>query len=313
MLCGILAVYSLGTGFPVLAILGGTAWWLDAQPRKEWKPKVLGAAFWLVVIIAVVGIYFHDLRNEVHPDHAYGMGEEQTVKRGIDALKREPLVAVKFALAVIGGSMIRGPLVDPGVWAAPLGGLVVLLVAALGCLLWKERGQPGRVALAGIYAFCLYGIGSSLLVAMGRAWLVKGGSISPALNIRYISVGSYTWAALILFACWLLQRWRTRVPAGVPPFLLGVYIVWQCSLWLYGAQMMGEWKSARIRGATALHFLNVANTPGHELSLPSLPALKKWSASLDRMGYLERPMLTSPNLSQFKTGRPLPLRNAGLT
>lgn len=313
MSCGILAVYSLGPGFPVLAILGATAWWLDAHPRPGWKPKVLGAAFWLVVILAVVGIYFHDLRNEVHPDHAYGMGEEKTVERGIDALKREPLVAIKFALAVIGGSMIRGPLVDPGVWAAPLGGLVVVLVATLGWLLWKTRNEPGRAAMAGIYAFCLYGISSALLVSMGRAWLVKGGSISPALNIRYISVGAYTWAALILFACWMFQRWKNRVPAGVPGFLLGVYLVWQSALWLYGVQMMGEWKAARTRGAAALHFLNVAVAPGHELSEPSYPALKKWSATLDRMGYLERPMLTSPKLGQFKAGKPISPRNAGLT
>jgi hypothetical protein len=155
-----------------------------------------------MVIAAVVGIYFHDLRNEVHPDHAYGIGEEKTVERGIDALKRQPLVAIKFALAVIGGSMIRGPLVDPGVWAAPLGGLVAALVAALGWLLWKTRNEPGRAAMAGIYAFSLYGIGSALL---------------------------------------------------------------------------------------------------------------KWSASLDRMGYLQRPMLTSPSLNQFKAGKPISPRNAGLT
>ena len=311
--CGILAVYSLGPGFPVLAILGATAWWLDARPRPGWKPKVSAAIIWLVVVAAVVAVYFHDLRNEVHPDHAYGMGEEKTVERGIAALKREPLVALKFALAVVGGAMIRGPLVDPGVWAAPMGAVVVLLVGALGVVLWKQRDQPERAALAGLYSFCLYGIGSGLLVAMGRAWLVKGGSISPALNIRYVSVGSYTWAALILLAIWVLRRWRSRFPAGLPSFLLGAYLVWQCALWLYGVQMMGEWKCARLRGAAALHFLNVAAAPGHILSEPSLPALKKWSASLNRMGYLERPMLTRPELRQFQVGKPISARNAGLS
>ena len=312
-LCGILAVYSLGTGFPVLAILAAVAWWLDAMPLPGWKKKAGAAGLWAVLILAVVAIYFHDLRNEVHPDHAYGLGEEQTVNRGMAAFLDQPLVALKFALAVVGGAMVRGPLIDPRLWAAPVGGIVVAMVAGLAWFLWKSRGEPGRAAWAGIYAIGLYGIASGLLVAMGRAWLVKGGSISPALNIRYVSVGSYTWAALVILLCFLIQRRSLRLPQWLPPFLLGVYLVWQCALWLYGVQMMGEWKSARLRGAAALHFLNVAVAPGHVLSEPSLTALRSWSAILDRMGYLERPMLRSPELDQFKAGKPLSDKNAALT
>jgi hypothetical protein len=313
-LCGLMAVYSLGPGFPVLALLAALAWRIDAMPRPGWKPKIAGAGIWIALVAAVVFVYFHDLRNEVHPDHAYGLGEEQTVNRGLAACLRNPLVVFKFALAVVGGSLIRGPLLDPGRWAAPVGAIALVLALLAGIRWVRGRSGADAAAAGAVIALAFYGIGSGFLVAMGRAWLVKGESISPALNIRYVCVGSYTWAALlVLTMVFLRQRkadWHTSRWLG---FGAGVHVVWQSVLWLYGLQMMEEWKAARLRGAAALHFLNVAVAPGHKLSEPSLPALREWSSILNGFGLLHPPMARDGSLAGYKLGRPRSIQNAALS
>jgi hypothetical protein len=307
-----LATYTYAPGLMLWVILPlAAACGYGTEDTAARKRFVLA---WLVPMGLTLFFYFHNLKNEVEPAFAYGQGNSETAGHSIEAVLREPGRGLRFALVLLGSSFARGifgPRADVAFWMGTA--LLLLALVAAWAVIQTWRRSADRQAALPFAILTGFAFGVAAMIAAGRAWASK--DVGGALNNRY---GCYACAfatGLIgLFA--VLRRpiaestseaashvmarsraviaWLTRPAAGV---LCGLLV----ANWFYGAEMMPTWRYARLRGAVDVHFAPVLGQQQDRGRDPvQLRLAMERAATLNKLGYLERPQADSVHLDSFK-------------
>jgi hypothetical protein len=195
-----------------------------------------------------------------------------------------------FGLSMLGSPLARNPWLPPTDVAPWIGGLLLALYAGAALLAFR-RGRFD-VALPWL-ALGGAAIAAVAVTAVGRSSLIFQ---HYALIPHYVSVSVQLIVALIGLGALLLPR-ALALAAGLlllPAIALG---------WQAGAEGMWVWEQARLRGRVAMLYAEHL-----ELRYPrrvdwSRDTVRKWSAMLDRHGYLDPPLARKPNLLPFTIAR----------
>ncbi len=295
---------SLGTQ----TIASGLLIWVLPLPLIFWGGAIEGrrarwifTIAWTLVFAVTVKLYFTDLLNE--EDHAFSYGTPigaKALEHDTSAFFKEPGRSIPYVMRFLGNHLGRGngfALMDAALWTGAAS--FALFTAAFGYFLMHFRRKELRHRLLPWLLFGSYSIACAMLVCMGR--LHASASGDNALAPRYIIHAVPLTVSLIALG-WLIGRDlldRKSLPrmATILPCSGAVLMVLLLLPWPYGIRLMEMWESARLRGATTTLFLNTSFADNMVDHVPCNRYLAKKANSL---GLLERPMLNSTRLDQFK-------------
>jgi hypothetical protein len=298
-----------------LSFAAGILVWLLPLPVMIWgrgvgtaRSRWVFLGCWLAAFAITMGLYFHDLHNEVEGAFAYKQGEVDTMDHNMGAFFQDPAKSAVFVLSAVGGHLGRGIQIAIPTLAFTVGLVSVLLLAASAWLLLARfRDESFRSRLLPWICFGSYTPAAALLVAMGRIWATATGdnSVSP----RYTIHGVPLTVSLIAIGFIVLQDyagrspdWRMRAAKWSAGALTALVLIVGVS-WAHGMRMMETWESARLRVATNTLFFGQ-----EDLSTDGDVVPNRYRARLmDGLGLLGRKMTMSKDLAQFKTSR-APLR-----
>ena len=300
----VLAMLSFTSGILLWMVLAPVIWWSAPMPNP--KARKLVTVLWGFACAVSLGLYFHDLKNEVDPAFSMGQGQGGTLKRDISEFMEDPLKGVNYTLRILGNPLVRGQSMDLMDSSVLMGAL--MLVLYLGCLIWWLKRFKDREfvrAMTPWLAIGAYSIGAAFAVTVGRIWIGFTGAY--ALSTRYVIHAvplTVALPVLIWMACrdavprsaWLRTHSQRLFTAGAT-LMIGL----QISSWAYGVHMMEAWSSSRMRGATSTLFYKVKTTVEHDY--PDGPGL---AVPADDLHLLHPPMLKTRMLSNFSI-QPSPL------
>ena len=297
--CALCATLSFAAGIlvwllPLPAIIWGSGL---PQDRRRW----LFLTLWLLAFVVTMGLYFHDLHNEVQGRFAYKQGEEETVHRDIGAFFSNPLKSFIFIVHLTGAHLARGfqmPLMSLSFWI----GLASLLLMAAACFYWLFRFKDLAMRQKLIPWICLgsYSFGAACLVALGRVWATNSGNnaVSPRYTIHAVPL---TVALIAMF--WIISRdIAKRFPhstSNIQKLSVAAtmaVLALQFSSWLYGMNMMDTWESSRLRMATNTLFFKEPRIRIEGDIAPNRRAAR----DMDTRGEMNPKMVNSNRLDQFK-------------
>lgn len=310
MLAAQCATQCFASGILVWILIVPMILWSGAFKDARTRWLFLGA--WLAVFLVTMGLYFHDLKNEVDPQFSYKQGEEQTMGRNLGSFLKEPGKALDFVIRFLGCHLGRGwsiSVMTASYWTG-LASLLLVLAASLFWLL-RFRDVTLRHRLLPWLLFGGYSVGTAALTALGRSWASQSGD--NAIHARYtIHAVPLTIAAAVLV--WLIARelrhrrphWNKLVIESVTAAAY-ILIVLQAVSWTYGWRMMAVWESSRLRGAAnTLFFKTVYQTEG------DIAGMREMARKSDDLGLLAPPMLQNARLDNFALTPKLLSQNTAL-
>ncbi len=316
--CAVAASLSFASGFLVW-VLPWLALWPAWQGKAAWRWRM--AASWALVLAMFCFVYFHDIHNQVDAAFAYGQGGENVVANDLAKATGQLPRIPAFVLAFTGAALSRGFFYDHIPTAMVLGGLLLLGWAAVAVYVcWGRREASLRRAVLPWLALGAYTPLMAGMVAVGRLWV--GSTIAPALYGRYAMHQSVlTWSLVPALALVLADQVKSR-PGSMArasttwvPGLCGALVVLLMSGWAYGIGLMEQWRAARLRNAATQLFTGFKPTPDYFCAAECPPAILNSGAVafLDKHHYLDRPLLTSRNLSTFPPKTALRATSGALT
>jgi hypothetical protein len=291
-----------------LSFAAGILVWLLPLPAIIWGvglPKgnrrwiFLGA--WLLAFAVTMGLYFHDLHNEVDGPFAYKQDEVKTMDRNVGAVLKSPGKSVAFVMHLVGGTLGRGLPVSIMTLSLITGAVSVILLLAVS-LFWllKFKNQDLRERLLPWICFGTYSVGAASMVAMGRVWATTNGdnAISPRYTIHTVPLT----IALLAMGFIILRHFAEKYPAknlvlartGTALFVLLASM--HAASWLHGERLMETWESSRLRMATNTMFFKEFRVDVQGL----IASNKRRARSMDDAGLLPFKMTESNLMSQFK-------------
>lgn len=297
---------SFASGLPgFLTVPAAVACGLGGMDRRK---RGIFCGIWALLTAVFFILYFHDFKNRADPDHSFRQGETVVVDSHLAIFLSHPGKSLHFFLTTLGGPFARGLYADPRVAAPVIGALLTVSAAWFSWILLRLwRKEPGiREQSLPFVVLTAFGIGTSLMVSMGRVW-VNTNSVTPGMMDRYATYGLTALTGLMAWG-WLVRqnpacRKRWRWP-GAGRLWRGAGLVVTILLvmnWAYGSRVMSEWSSARGRALAGTLFLNVLPVTGLEDNVASL---KRWANQLNDHGFLRPALLKNLRLDQFKI-RPL--------
>lgn len=267
------------------------------QGRRRWV--YLG--LWLAAFAVTMGLYFHDLHNEVDGRFAYKQEDVKTMDRNVGAVLKSPGKSLAFVLHFVGGTLGRGLPVSIMSLSYGMGLVSVLLLLALSFLwLAKLRDKELREQLIPWICFGFYSVGAGAMVAMGRVWATTTGenAISPRYTIHTVPLT----IALTVMVGIVLQRRLQASPTtagtvrSVRTALFTVLAMMLTASWLHGECFMQAWQSARLRMATSTMFFKEFRVTLEGLIAPN----KRRARSMDDAGLFPFKMTESNLIEQFR-------------
>jgi hypothetical protein len=284
-----------------------------ASPRAR---RLYGAA-WLASGALAYFLYFDGLfRNSADPAYAYLHKGVPPTSSTLRLLGQDPLGTlgrmVGFALTMFGNAVARGLPVASNLRLAALAGLLLAGAAVALCVALRRRGGLEGASFAWM-ALCVHAFATAGLVGLGRVWAGPGQPLTP----RYATFGTFCLLSVAMLAVlWLGQgdvsqavRERAWLACGALFALLGVN-------WVYGLNLMGEWRDVQTSARAAVHFSQRLAVPSLHLAGGRRRFLNRAITTLDRLGYWNPPLARDLRLDQFKIldeipaahGRVAPLR-----
>jgi hypothetical protein len=259
LLCWLLLPWVLARRGPSARPLHGRAWLL----------------LWLAGCALCICLYFyHYQKPPQHPSLLHPLAH--------------PLAALVYLLSLLGGPFGMGHL-----RICVLAGALVLALSALALWRYKQVAhadaeQAGRMfgwLLLGAYTFL-----TGCLITTGRA----GFGIEQSLSARY---ATYT-LCLPLALVYLSQFTTTgahmrRVP---PTLLLCVLLLLQAPIYLLGLRRMSVMHAAQMRAKACVLLVNVIEDDCQTQVYPDPAQLRRLAGTLDQLGYMRPPLLTSSRL-----------------
>ena len=198
----------------------------------------------------------YDLRNDVPRQFAYGQEHDNTTANHTPYFLHNPAEAFDFVRAFCGVLLMRGAAADTKVASETAGSFVLAGLTLLAWFCWRYRKERELFRLLfAMLCFGAYTPVTGVLVAVGRLW---AGHVHAALNVRYHSHHAQVFIALAGAALFIVRHRAAARPGerqvadgaifwGLGGVLLGIMGLG----WLYGANMMESWRSARLRNAAA--------------------------------------------------------------
>jgi hypothetical protein len=184
MLLAIVATYSAPTAFFIWPLGALLLFSVHYSKKRIW---LIAVVLWLLIGIALLGIYFKDF---VTPAHL-----EQT------RFYREPIAYTHFVLNYVGAPLLRTEY-------SYIVGLVGLF--AFCFIPWRllRTNIVTLPQLAPFLAICFFVVGAALLAGVGRVGHGDG------LDSRYVSVSLWFWAAILVMGHLLFIRGEPAPPVS---------------------------------------------------------------------------------------------------
>ena len=290
-------------------------WFEKVTWRWRW------AAVWAALFAGFLFCYFHNIHNSVDQAFSYGQGHENAVSGDLKKFAAEAHRLPGFVLAFVGAALSRGFFCDHVPVAMVFGALQILAwVSLLVFTLWRGRDPSLRRAVLPWLAVAAYTPCMACMVAVGRLWVSS--SLTLAFYNRY-SMQQFVMAWALVPAVALVLRdlstrpsprgslWASRAAHG----LTASFLLLMAAGWTYGMSLMGQWKAARLRDASAQLFSNMDPRPDY-FRLSQCP-YSMWKGGilsfLDQHHYLAHPLLTSRDLSRLSVKKELKSDEARLT
>ena len=252
----------IGALCATLSFASGILVWLLPLPAIVWgaglpkgRARWIYLGCWLAAFIITMGLYFHDLHNEVDGRFAYKQDEVKTMDRDVGAFLKSPLKSLVFIMHLAGGHLGRG--LQMPIMSLAFGvGFVSLLLLACACLFWlsRFRDETMRQRLLPWICFGSYTFGAAAMVAMGRIWATTSGD--NAISPRYTIHGVPLTIALLAMGFIIARDFIERCPqwkCGIEKLCVAavmMVLALQAASWLHGIRMMETWESSRLRMAT---------------------------------------------------------------
>ena len=289
-------------------------WFAKVPWRWRW------AALWAVLFAAFLFCYFHHIHNSVDQAFSYGQGNENAVSGDLKKFTAEAHRLPGFILAFTGAALSRGFFCDHIPTAMVFGALQILTWGTLlAYVLWRGRDPSVRKAVLPWLAVAAHTPCMACMVAVGRLWVSS--SLAIAFYNRY-SMQQFVMAWALVPAIALVLRdlghhpsprrrlWAARASAGLP----AAFLVLMAAGWAYGVSLMGQWKAARLRDATAQLFSGFHPVPDYFRISQCPYSLWKGGvlAFLDQHHYLAHPLLISLDLSRLSVKKDLKENDARL-
>ncbi len=124
----------------------------------------------------------------------------------VSALLDRPLMRVHFLLIILGNILGKGTVFEPSTLCAVLGGALLLVFVGCMAFVWRRRNdREFTTAALPWMAFALYGLGSAVLITLGR----MQNSLDNALDERF---GTFT--VFFVFGTFLLAATVLRQMAA---------------------------------------------------------------------------------------------------
>jgi len=307
MACSMLAVlagmWSFGNGI-ISWVLVPALFWLcraDLSLRQRWQ--LTGVWFACAAVAGV--LYSMNFGNAAPSQFSYGQGSEVTAGHSVMEFLRHLSGAPRFITALLGSHLSRGLHLD-NLEVAEAAGWLSLAVFGIALVeLWRGRKDAAWVrTLVPWLLLGLFSIGTAVLIAAGRLWLSKSGTL--AITVRYVSHAIPLTVALIALMWIIGRRWAERSPALRLPggVAVGALFMLLLSQWVYGAQHMRLWQESRLQGRALLLFAKL---------LPTADALgpvaadgaycQKLALEMDKLDMMSPSLMDSLKLSRFKVIR----------
>ncbi len=293
----------------------GNLIWPAVWPVILFAPDILSkgarrafAVAWVVLGALAVTLYFWGLeRNAAIPDYAYGHEGVPPTMSTLRLLREDPVQTVfrmgRFVLAMFGNSIARGfPVADNLVFSYVCG-TIVLLLASIGLIVAWRRGLFLNHALAWA-CLLLFTFLTAAFVCVGRVWRGEYQPLTP----RYTTFGAFCIVATIALLSSAFAGFRKASTNSESPrsdimlwtqgLLVGVYLCIQGVNWIYGQNLMEEWRTTRWHARARLHFLGKVQTyAGPNLLGGKEEIIAGMAESLERLGMLKPPRATDMRIS----------------
>jgi hypothetical protein len=230
---------------------------------------------WLAGCALCVGLYFHGYQQPLqHPSLLYSLAHPRT--------------ALVYLLTLLGGPFGMGHL-----RTSVLAGVSVL---ALSALAWRscKRGAHGAAEETGrMLGWVLLGAYTLLtagLITAGRA----GFGVEQALSSRYTTYTLFLPLALVyLSQCASVVA---HVPRATPALLLCALLLLHVPIYLLGIRRMSVMHATQVHAKACVLLVNVVADDCRAQVYPDPAQLRQLAGTLDRLGYLRPPLLTSNQL-----------------
>jgi hypothetical protein len=332
-LCGVLGMLSFASGFLVWVL--PLPVFLFCGRFKNHMQRFAFVVAWCAVFAVALALYLqvkiqphsavigekvllslgshdvtYDLRNEVPPQFAYGVGEENTMDHGFSFLKDNLPLCIQFMATFTGAFLTHGWSADYKTTAGTVGWILIALLLAATVYFWRHRKDEAlRRALLPMLCLGAYTPLTGFMVATGRAF---AGGTGTALNGRYTVHQTALIVALIGAAVFIGRHWlRNRAPLQMQGGGFVRLAGWICAGllggvvglgWLHGASMMREWQAGRFRGRAAQYLSQVFNKYNHFVGFVAgnQTIAVEGAKALNDLGLLKGGLATSRKLSQFR-------------
>lgn len=289
----LISTFSIASGF--------ASWFLTAPLLLLWngKPRARDEKTWWLTWVAVgivsVGCYFHGFaRPAAHPDPT--------------AAIEHPLRAIQFILAYLGTPFSGAA---PNASSIALGASSALLILFAACLLYLwcwRRDRPllahslPWVSLAG------WALVNAFLTMLGRLGF---GSVAATLP-RYVSFAIMLPIGLLFLAPLIFRHWREHSDTGANQARIGWGLaILATALFLLvvsgtikSLESWSRFQHSRLTGKALLLLINVVDEPQALVRCVhwDSPALKGWTNTLDRLGYLRPALVRSRHIREIADG-----------
>ncbi|RBP47724.1 hypothetical protein DES53_101523 [Roseimicrobium gellanilyticum] len=298
IVCASLATQCFASGILVWLLPLPLVWFTPAV--RGLQARIIFTTLWLAVFAVTMQLYFTNLVNEVEPMFAYKQGEEETMRKDVGGMIKDPGRTGSYVFRFLGNHLSRGSSFSMMDVSLVIGGVsFALYVVAFGYLLGHWRREELRAQLGPWLVFGAYSIGTGVLVAMGRSWASSTGdnAIAPRYVIHAVPLTVALIALVWIIAQDVIAR-RPEMKVGARRFILqsGMALLAVLILsWAQGWRLMDMWHSSRLRGAVNTRFYNVL----YQVE-DMVPANRDHARRAEKMGLLNPPMLKDRMLSNFR-------------
>ena len=301
-------MWSFGNGMTAWALVPVLFWTCRTHMTKRQRWQFTG--IWLVLAAAAAVLYSLNFGNAAPSQFSYGQGTEVTAGHSVGEFFKKLPEAPRFVTALLGSHLSRGLHLDNLLTAEVMGWLSLLVFAFALLELWRGRQDQAWVqSLVPWILLGLFSIGSAVLIAAGRLWLSKSGTL--AITVRYVSHAIPLTVALIAQVYLLGRRWTQTRSLGMA--LSGAFLMLLATQWIYGAQNMKLWAQCRWQGRALLMFAKVH--PNSDALGPVAGDggyVRPLALRMQQLGLMSPPLLPDLKLKNFQiVNQELPLQRAG--
>ncbi len=232
---------SFGSGFSIGWLLLPLLWIrrdeIPASRRMRW---LVGGVVLALLLSWLAAVYLPSL------GHAH---EQAQASERAESVLGRPLMAVKYVLVVLGGSLGHGTSIDPEWLCMGMGALLMSALTACLVTCWRRRSNDALLRAAWPWiACCAFAVLNALLIALAR----MGKSYSTALAPRYM-----TFTVFLVLGVIMLIALLNRRGGSWASLLVGSFLFVQALNWLDGANAMRHFHHILTQNRAALSFAKV--------------------------------------------------------